>query len=256
MKTNLAPVLFTAALAGAFSSHAQLFQPFTIAAQGDVAGPLALNVLAKPDTLNLSVTWSVIGGSITPATGTPRVVETFPGSGIFVPNQEQYSITIPNLVLKVSSSATLITGITSGADPGFTSVPGDPAYISLGEVQYTVTLTMPSGTQGDPYPAIAFPPPVPSPVTVLKTATFSLDTTHSLSTDDFSMEWYATGDPDFVGLEAGSLIVDGGKGVATSSINDSLGGTISVVPEASQYALLAGLGLVGFAVWRRYDRTA
>lgn len=51
-----------------------------------------------------------------------------------------------------------------------------------------------------------------------------------------------------LGLNVGSTVYSWGSGPTADSL------TITVVPEPHQYAMLAGLGLVGLGLWRRHAR--
>jgi hypothetical protein len=254
MKSQRVPLFYSAVVAGAICPHAAVFSTFTGLDPGaSTVSPMSLAVSFKPDSLFFTATWALTEGWIQPSSGTPRVVESPPGSGTYVANQVTYTITIANVVAKVWSTESLITGIASGAAPGYTSVVGEPTYVSLGPFQYEVTLTMPSGPQGSDYPQIAFSSSSTTAVVGTKEVVFDLNTIHSLSTSGFSVSFYSESDPDGQGVETTSPFAGGGKGIASASIPHQLGGVVAV-PETPASVLLAGLGLAAFAARRRWER--
>jgi len=155
------------------------------------------------------------------------VSATFGISGTLTPNLgtpgglTTYNVKYENIQLSLSSDNSVIDGL-------------EPVVLEFGPITFSVEVNVPGG--GGPFAPIAIP--AVTPVTQVKT--LNLLATGNL--EDFTVEWSFLSAP----VEAG------GKGVSFN-ITPSLNGQIAV-PEPGHFALLAGLGLVGFAGCRRAKR--
>lgn len=204
--------LLASVLCGAVSASAQLFGP--LSNPGDFSSPVTVSVPTDPFAIAVLATFG-ISGSVIPNTGTPAGPVT-------------YTVQFSTVTLEITS-----------ADPIIESPhpPGGPVVLNYGPVTFSVTVTVPPG--GGPFTPI---PITPQTIT-LPTQWFSVDSTldggYSLPySEDFTVTLSARSAP----IEAG------GKGVSfniTPEINGAL------VPEPGTYALIAGLGLIGFAGYRR-----
>lgn len=238
MKTHLLALVALGTVASALDVQAQFsatFGPIYRQPDSPSSDTVSLDVSNNPTELRVNVVLSISadptrGSYIRPNSGTPRE------SSVGVPNVETYTITYADLVVRVKS-----------ADGMILPEPVEGVDVHLGQFQFTVSLTMPAGIQGDPYPNIPFPPPstVPLSISMWLAPPLSLDT-GGTSPQTFTVT--------FLGDPFNLAVVAGAKTPEAWRIVGELNGELAV-PEPGQYALLAGLGLMAFAGCRRVNRS-
>ncbi len=205
--------LLTGFLCGTVGASAQLaFGPLSNVGDSNLG---SLSIPTDPYAIAVLATFG-ISGTLTPATGTAAGPTT-------------YTVVFNTVTLSITAADPIVVPPRSS--------PISPNPFNYGPVSFNVTVTVPPG--GGPFSPI---PIVPQTVS-LPTQSFSVNSTLD---GGYSLPY----DEDFtVTLAARSAPVEGGGKGVTFNITPEINGTL--VPEPGTYALIAGLGLIGFAGYRR-----